>query len=108
MIVAPIAPYESLRKTARDVVNQSGGAGANFFLIHVATPLEYAEKTDRRGIYAKARRGEIKGFTGIGEFAPGLHRAVSDLPLRRCLRDAIKGGSYGRHDSADHSRDRAQ
>jgi len=47
---------------------QSGGAGANFFLIHVATPLEYCEKTDRKGIYAKARRGEIKGFTGIGQF----------------------------------------
>jgi sulfate adenylyltransferase len=46
---------------------QSGGAGANFFLIHVATPLEHCEKTDRKGNYAKARRGEIKGFTGIGQ-----------------------------------------
>lgn len=35
--------------------------------MHVATPLEYAEKTDRRGVYAKARRGEIKGFTGIDD-----------------------------------------
>ncbi|KAK4942628.1 Sulfate adenylyltransferase, partial [Elasticomyces elasticus] len=38
-----------------------------FFLIHVATPLEYCEKTDRRGIYARARRGEIKGFTGVDD-----------------------------------------
>lgn len=35
--------------------------------MHVATPLEYAEKTDRRGIYAKARNGEIKGFTGVDD-----------------------------------------
>ncbi|KAK4964067.1 Sulfate adenylyltransferase, partial [Elasticomyces elasticus] len=38
-----------------------------FFLIHVATPLEYCERTDRRGIYARARRGEIKGFTGVDD-----------------------------------------
>jgi sulfate adenylyltransferase len=37
----------------------------SFYLVHVATPLEYAEQTDRRGIYAKARNGEIKGFTGV-------------------------------------------
>ena len=35
--------------------------------MHVATPLEYCEKTDRRGNYAKARRGEIKGFTGVDD-----------------------------------------
>lgn len=35
--------------------------------MHVATPLEHCEKTDRRGVYAKARRGEIKGFTGIDD-----------------------------------------
>jgi len=33
----------------------------------VATSLEYCEKTDNRGIYAKARRGEIKGFTGVDD-----------------------------------------
>jgi adenylylsulfate kinase-like enzyme len=46
---------------------QSGGAGGNFFLIHVATPLEYCEKTDRRGVYAKARSGELKNFTGVSD-----------------------------------------
>jgi sulfate adenylyltransferase len=51
----------------RDAVLQSGGAGGNFFLIHVATPLEYCEKTDRRGLYSKARRGELKGFAGIDD-----------------------------------------
>ena len=35
--------------------------------MHVATPLEHCERTDRRGTYAKARRGEIKGFTGVDD-----------------------------------------
>ncbi|KAJ3496623.1 hypothetical protein NLG97_g2521 [Lecanicillium saksenae] len=48
---------------ARDLVEKSGP----FFLVHVATPLEYCEKTDRRGIYKAARAGEIKGFTGVDD-----------------------------------------
>jgi sulfate adenylyltransferase len=39
--------------------------GAAFVLIHVATPLEECERRDRKGLYAKARRGEIAEFTGI-------------------------------------------
>lgn len=66
VIAAPTAPYERSRKAARETVMQNGGSGANFFLIHVATPLAACEKTDRRGFYARARRGELKGFTGIG------------------------------------------
>lgn len=38
-----------------------------FYLVHVATPLEYCEKTDKRGIYKKARNGEIKNFTGVDD-----------------------------------------
>jgi adenylylsulfate kinase-like enzyme len=45
----------------------AGGAGGNFFIVHVATPLEYCERTDRRGVYARARRGEIVGFTGVDD-----------------------------------------
>ncbi|KAI9848542.1 MAG: Sulfate adenylyltransferase [Sclerophora amabilis] len=63
VIAAPIAPYEGSRKQARDTISQNG----SFYLVHVATPLEYAEKTDTRGIYAKARKGEIKGFTGVDD-----------------------------------------
>lgn len=66
VIAAPIAPYERSRAAAREHVLSSAGPGGNFFLIHVATPLEVAEKADRKGVYARARRGEIKGFTGIG------------------------------------------
>lgn len=62
-IVAPIAPFEESRQAAREAVEKYG----SFYLVHVATPLEHAEKTDKRGIYAKARAGEIKGFTGVDD-----------------------------------------
>lgn len=68
VIAAPIAPFENSRKAARDyVIQNGGGGGGNFFLIHVATPLEYCEANDSRGVYAKARKGDIKGFTGIDD-----------------------------------------
>ena len=67
VVAAPTAPREADRKRTRDTIVQSGGAGGNFFLIHVATPLEHCEATDRQGLYAKARKGEIKGFVGVEE-----------------------------------------
>ncbi|KAM0718119.1 hypothetical protein Q7P37_006451 [Cladosporium fusiforme] len=63
VIAAPIAPFKSGRDSAREVVEKFG----SFFLIHVATPLEVCEQTDKRGIYAAARKGEIKGFTGVDD-----------------------------------------
>lgn len=67
VVAAQIAPQEESREIVREAVLQSGGAGGNFFLIHVATPLKHCETTDRKGLYSKARRGEIKGFAGIDE-----------------------------------------
>lgn len=69
VIAAPIGPYEHSRQAAKDTIVHTGGSGGNFFLIHVATPLEHCEKTDRKGVYKKARAGEIKSFTGIGACA---------------------------------------
>jgi sulfate adenylyltransferase len=63
VIASPIAPFDNSRKVAKSTIEQFG----DFYLIHVATPLEYCEKTDKRGVYAKARRGEIKGFTGVDD-----------------------------------------
>ena len=63
VIAAPIAPFEASRRSARETV----GVNGSFYLVHVATPLEYCERTDKRGIYARARRGEIKGFTGVDD-----------------------------------------
>ncbi|OAQ86313.1 sulfate adenylyltransferase [Purpureocillium lilacinum] len=73
VIAAPIAPFEAARQQARELVEKSGP----FFLVHVATPLEYCEKNDRRGIYKKARAGEIKGFTGVDD--PYENPAKADL-----------------------------
>ncbi|KAL8287604.1 hypothetical protein RQP46_003462 [Phenoliferia psychrophenolica] len=68
VIATPIAPYEHSRVALKQYIEKHGGAGGGtFFLIHVATPIEYCEKTDRRGIYARARKGEFKGFTGIDD-----------------------------------------
>ncbi|KAI1403121.1 putative sulfate adenylyltransferase [Hypoxylon fuscum] len=63
VIAAPIAPFDKDRAAAKETVEKYG----DFYLVHVATPLEYCEKTDKRGIYAKARAGEIKGFTGVDD-----------------------------------------
>ncbi|CAM3266345.1 adenylyl-sulfate kinase [Nocardioides dubius] len=61
-ICSPIAPFDETRQQVRDFVED---AGAEFFLVHVATPLEECERRDRKGLYAKARAGEIPEFTGI-------------------------------------------
>jgi sulfate adenylyltransferase len=66
VIAAPIAPHEKGRLAAREAVAQRGGAG-NFFLVHIATPLAHCEATDRKGAYAKARAGELKGFVGVDD-----------------------------------------
>jgi len=62
-ICAPIAPYDSVRKQVRSMVDPVGG----FILVHVATPVETCEQRDRKGLYAKARAGIIKEFTGISD-----------------------------------------
>jgi len=62
-ICAPIAPYDATRRQVRDMISQYGG----FILVYVATPLEVCEKRDRKGLYAKARAGLIKDFTGISD-----------------------------------------
>ncbi len=61
-VVSPIAPFDQTRKQVRAMVEDASGA---FFLVHVATPLEECERRDRKGLYAKARAGQIPEFTGI-------------------------------------------
>jgi sulfate adenylyltransferase len=62
-ICAPIAPYASVRREVREMIEPVGG----FVLVHVATSLEICEERDRKGLYAKARAGMIKEFTGISD-----------------------------------------
>jgi sulfate adenylyltransferase len=61
-VCSPIAPFDRTRQDVRAMTREAGGA---FFLVHVSTPLEECERRDRKGLYAKARRGEIPDFTGI-------------------------------------------
>ncbi|HOX70316.1 MAG TPA: bifunctional sulfate adenylyltransferase/adenylylsulfate kinase [Dokdonella sp.] len=62
-ICAPIAPY----KGSRDIVRENVSAGGVFVEIHVSTPIETCEGRDRKGLYALARAGKIKEFTGISD-----------------------------------------
>ncbi len=62
-VCAPIAPYEADRRANRKLIEQSGG----YFEVFVDTPLDVCEQRDVKGLYAKARAGIIKGFTGIDD-----------------------------------------
>jgi sulfate adenylyltransferase len=62
-ICAPIAPYAASRREVREMIEPVGG----FIEIHVSTPLEVCEARDRKGLYAKARAGVIKEFTGVSD-----------------------------------------
>jgi sulfate adenylyltransferase len=62
-VCAPIAPYEITRRQVREMIEPLGG----FVLVHVATPIEACERRDRKGLYAKARAGVIKEFTGVSD-----------------------------------------
>jgi sulfate adenylyltransferase len=62
VICAAVSPYRAARNEVRNLVGRE-----NFIEIFVATPLEVCERRDTKGMYARARRGEIKDFTGIDD-----------------------------------------
>jgi sulfate adenylyltransferase len=62
-ICAPIAPYEESRQANRELIAKYGG----FVEVYMATPLAICEQRDRKGLYAKARKGLMKGVTGIDD-----------------------------------------
>ena len=55
---------DRIRRENRRMIEATGGG---YVLVHVATPLEVCEARDRKGLYAKARAGEIEEFTGISD-----------------------------------------
>jgi len=63
VVVSAISPYEEARNEARRLVEEHGA----FVLVHVATSVDECERRDPKGLYAKARAGEIRGFTGIDD-----------------------------------------
>lgn len=89
-ICAPIAPYSAVRREVRELVENYGG----FIEIHVATPIEECERRDRKGLYAKARAGLVKGFTGIDDpyeapAQPELKLDTSEITPDECAHKVL-------------------
>jgi sulfate adenylyltransferase len=80
VICAAVSPYRAARNECRSMVGKD-----RFIEIFVDTPLEVCEQRDIKGMYAKARRGEIKGFTGIDDpYEEPLHSEIR-LDTTSCL-----------------------
>ncbi len=89
-VCAPIAPYERTRRQIRHDIEAHGG----FFEIHVATPISECERRDRKGMYAKARAGLLKDFTGVNDpyeipKTPELRLDTTDLTPDEAVQDIL-------------------
>jgi sulfate adenylyltransferase len=90
-IAAPIAPFIEGRARAREIAS----AAAPYLLVYISTPLEVCESRDRKGLYAKARAGEVKEFTGISSpyEAPKDADLVIDasvVPVERAVEEVLE------------------
>ena len=65
-VCAPIAPYDETRRWVRRTVEAAAGP-RSFVLVWVSTPIEVCEARDVKGLYARARAGDLPGFTGIDD-----------------------------------------
>jgi sulfate adenylyltransferase len=63
-VACPIAPYARARAAVRQMAVE---AGAGFVLVYVSTPLDVCEQRDRKGLYARARAGQLRGMTGVDD-----------------------------------------
>jgi adenylyl-sulfate kinase len=63
-VVALVSPFEAARRAVRE---RHAGAGLRFFEVFVDTPLELCAARDWKGLYARARAGELPGFTGVDD-----------------------------------------
>ncbi len=84
-----VSPTEDIRKMARDIVGEE-----DFKEIFVSTPLEECERRDVKGLYARARKGDVKNFTGISApfeapESPSLSIDTSVLPLEQSVRRVV-------------------
>ena len=94
VLVSFISPFRSERRMARDLMEEG-----EFLEVFVETPLEVAERRDPKGLYAKARRGELANFTGIDSpyeepENPELRLDTTSTPAEDCARivvDALRG-----------------
>ncbi len=89
-ICAPIAPYANTRRAVREDIESFGA----FLEVHVATSLEECERRDRKGLYALARAGKIKEFTGISDpyevpEQPELSVETENVEVDNCAHQVI-------------------
>jgi adenylylsulfate kinase len=85
-----VSPSEELRRLARNIIGEK-----DFNCVYVNTPLEECEKRDTKGLYAKARKGEIKDFTGISApfdapISPELEIDTHNHSYEDCLKKLIE------------------
>ena len=89
-LCAPIAPYEETRQAVRSMIQAYGG----FVEVHISTSLEVCEARDAKGLYAKARKGLIKEFTGIDDpyeepSNPELKLDTARLSVREAMHEIL-------------------
>ena len=85
-IAAFISPTHAIRRMASEIIGED-----DFLEVYVSTPIEECERRDVKGLYAKARRGEIKEFTGISSpFEAPEHPFISIDTSRKSLEDSVK------------------
>ncbi len=85
-IAAFISPTHAIRKMAADIIGWE-----DFLEVYVSTPIEECERRDVKGLYAKARRGEIKEFTGISSpFEAPDDAFVSIDTTRQPLEESVR------------------
>lgn len=85
-IAAFISPTLAIRRMASEIIGED-----DFLEVYVSTPIEECERRDVKGLYAKARRGEIKEFTGISSpFEAPEHPFISIDTSRQSLADSVK------------------
>jgi adenylylsulfate kinase len=81
-----VSPTEEIRRMARLIIGEE-----DFFEVYVSAPLEVCEQRDVKGLYARARRGEVKDFTGISApFEAPRHPALDIDTSRLSLEECVK------------------
>ncbi len=86
IIAAFISPTEEIREMAQEIIGKD-----DFKEIYISTPLEECERRDVKGLYARARRGEVKNFTGISApFEAPAHPALTLDTSRLPLEESVK------------------
>lgn len=93
VLTAFVSPYRKDRELARRQVI-GGGTSADFIEVFVDTPLEICEKRDPKGLYKKARTGELKGMTGIDDpyeppLSPEVTLKTNELTVEQCAEKVI-------------------